>query len=86
MDLGSICRNLDVEHVRSRFIQIVESLKLRPRDLGITAHYLYMIRKGIREPSKALVDKLIDILKNRCFGGAVGVVAGGGFEPPTSGL
>ena len=47
------------------FIQVMEEYGIRPKDLGITRNYKYLIKTGKRRPSRKLVEKLINLVSSR---------------------
>ena len=46
------------------FCETARKNGIKPRDLEITSNYFYKICRGERRPSKALVEKLINLLYN----------------------
>ncbi len=46
------------------FVQVMEEYGIKPKDLGISRNYKYLLKKGERRPSKQLVEKLINLILN----------------------
>ncbi len=63
------------------FVKLMKKFDIKRQELGISRNYVYMLRKGLRKPSFEIVQRLINIIKERNY-----VAPGGGFEPPTTGL
>ena len=47
------------------FVQVMEEHGIKPKDLGISRNYKYLLKKGERKPSKALIEKLYNLIYNK---------------------
>ena len=63
------------------FVKLMEECGLKPKDLGITSRYKLMLKKGEKNPSELLVQKLLELCRER-----IGMEPRPGFEPGTSAL
>ncbi len=68
------------------FVALMERYGIRPKDLGITPAYKAQLKRGLRKPSKELIEKLMKIMNEVAAGPRLGRAAGprGPYCPPNA--
>ena len=44
------------------FVELMERHGIRPRDLGITPAYKAQLKRGLRRPSRQLIEKIFELI------------------------
>jgi len=57
-----VAANLSLSEESELFVELVKRFNVKPRELGISTSYMYMLKRKQRRPSRRLFRKLVEVV------------------------